>query len=93
MRARHSAVARYHVYRFDPAKPRGKQKTVIESDLAFNQARSKADSLNAELRAKGKARFADPLYNVALTNAWACLSDAARARHISLGRGPEYFNR
>lgn len=92
MRARHRAIARYRLYLFDPKQPRGKQAKELERGLTWDEADKKRNDLNAELLAQGKPRFSDPLYGIELTNSWACMSEAARSRHLLLGKCQDDFD-
>lgn len=93
MTARHEAIARYRIYYFEPRKPRGKQKTEVERDLTYKVAKGKVQVLNDELKGRGMNRFMDPMYGLELTNGWECMSEAARERHIALGKTAEDFNK
>lgn len=86
MRARHEAIARYRLILTDWSKPKGSQVAEVERGLTWKEVTSKRDQANAQLKALGRSRFGDPMYGVQLTNAWECMSEAARARHASLGK-------
>ena len=92
MLEKHRAIATYRVYRFEPRKPRGKQKTYLKPfGLHWDDANVRRDALNAALKAEGKDRFTDPLYGLDLENGWECMPQAARERHLLLGKGPKNF--
>lgn len=92
MRARHEAIARYRLILTDWSKPKGSQVAEVERGLTWKEVTSKRDQANAQLKAQGRSRFGDPMYGVQLTNAWECMSDAARARHSSLGKSQLDFD-
>ena len=92
MREEHLAIARYRVYLFEPRKARGQQKTYLKPyGLRWDEACARRDELNAALKAEGKDGFTDPSYGLDLENGWDCLPQAARDRHLLLGKGPKDF--
>jgi hypothetical protein len=92
MMEQHRAVAKYRIYLFEPRKPRGEQKTYIEPfGLKWDEATTRCDALNAELKAAGINGFTAPSYGVALENGWECMTPAARSRQQLLGKGPKDF--
>lgn len=91
LRARHRAIARYRVYLFEPLKPKKMRTTEMERGLTYDDAKQKAEKLNAALKAAGEDRFMSPMYGIELVNAWDTLSDAAKERHLALGKSEKDF--
>jgi hypothetical protein len=91
MKSQHRAIARYRLILTDWSLPRKQQVSEIERGLNLKNSREKMDSLNAELKAQGKARFGDPLYGIELTNSWDCMTPQARERQLCVGKKQEHF--
>lgn len=86
MRARHRAIARYRLLLCDPLKKRGEKKKEVERGLTYDEAKTKQEKMNAELKAQGYVRFMDPSYEIELTNTWDTLSEYAKASKLAEGK-------
>ena len=85
LRERHRQIARYRVYLLDWRKPKGRQKTYLESGLTYDAAVRTTRAANERLRLDGKTGFADPAYHFELENLDETLTPAAKARQRSMG--------